>query len=81
MAGRHDNPLAAHTPHPHNTVPPPLANPNARAYPLPLTEEGASLLQVLQQVQAHFGGAVFGILRVQPLSLVETQCPVKGGLE
>jgi hypothetical protein len=43
--------------------------------------EGASLLQVLQQVQAHFGSAVFGILRVQPLSLVETQCPVKGGLE
>jgi len=43
--------------------------------------EGASLLQVLQQVQAHFGRAVFGILRVQPLSLVETQCPVKGGLE
>jgi hypothetical protein len=26
--------------------------------------EGASLLQVLQQVQAHFGGAVFGVLRV-----------------
>jgi hypothetical protein len=43
--------------------------------------EGASLLQVLQQVQAHFGSAVFGIQRVQPLSLVETQCPVKGGLE
>jgi hypothetical protein len=26
--------------------------------------EGASLLQVLQQVQAHFGSAVFGVLRV-----------------
>jgi hypothetical protein len=26
--------------------------------------ERASLLQVLQQVQAHFGGAVFGVLRV-----------------
>jgi len=43
--------------------------------------EGAPLLQVLQQVQAHFGSAVFGILRVQPLSLVEAQRPVKGGLE
>jgi hypothetical protein len=29
--------------------------------------EGASLLQVLQQVQAHFGGAVFGIVFGQSL--------------
>jgi hypothetical protein len=43
--------------------------------------EGSSLLEVSEHLQAHFGGAVFGVVFGQPLSPKQPLCPFKDCLQ